>query len=32
MIQEYHNYWFHIKGAIIGELIGLIVGLVVSLL
>lgn len=36
MIQEYHNYWFHIKGSIIGELIGLIVclivGLVVSLL
>ena len=36
MIQEYHNYWFHIKGSIIGEIIGLIVclivGLVVSLL
>ena len=36
MTKEYHNYWFHIKGSIIGEFIGLvvclIVGLVVSLL
>ena len=36
MIEEYHNYWFHIKCSIIGEIIGLvvclIVGLVVSLL
>ena len=36
MKEEYHNYWFHIKGSIIGEVIGLvvclIVGLVVSLL
>ena len=25
MIDEYHNYWFHIKGFFIGEIIGLIV-------
>ena len=31
MIQEYHNYLFHIKSSIIGELIGLIVCLIVSL-
>lgn len=23
MTKEYHNYWFHIKGAIIGQIIGL---------
>ena len=36
MVDEYHNYWFHIKGSIIGEMIGLficlIVGMIVSLL
>ena len=36
MVEEYHNYWFHIKGSIIGEIIGLficlIVGMIVSLL
>ena len=36
MTKEYHNYWFHIKGSIIGEIIGvvvcLIVGLVVSII
>ena len=36
MVDEYHNYWFHIKGSIIGEIIGLfiylIVGMIVSLL
>ena len=35
-LEEYHNYWFHIKGSIIGEILGLfvclIVGIVVSLL
>ena len=35
MVEEYHNYWFHIKGSIIGEIIGLficlIVGMIVSL-
>ena len=35
MVDEYHNYWFHIKGSIIGEIIGLficlIVGMIVSL-
>lgn len=36
MVKEYHDYWFHIKGALIGAVIGLvvclIVGLVVSIL
>ena len=36
MVDEYHNYWFHIKGSIIGEIIGLfvclIVGVIVTLL
>ena len=36
MVEEYHNYWFHIKGSIIGEIIGLfvclIVGVIVTLL
>ena len=31
MTKEYHNYWFHIKGSIIGEFIGLIVCLIVGL-
>ena len=25
MVEEYHNYWFHIKGFIIGEILGLII-------
>jgi len=25
MVDEYHNYWFHIKGFIIGEILGLII-------
>ena len=25
MKKEYHNYWFHIKGFIIGEILGLII-------
>ena len=32
MTKEYHNYWFHIKGSIIGELIGFIVCLIVGLI
>ena len=32
MTKEYHNYWFHIKGSIIGEVIGLAVCLIVGLL
>jgi hypothetical protein len=36
MVDEYHNYWFHIKGSTIGEIIGLfvclIVGVIVTLL
>ena len=34
MIEEYHNYWFHIKGSLIGEVLALficaIVGLVIQ--
>ena len=25
MIKEYHNYWFHIKGFLIGEFLALII-------
>ena len=25
MVKEYHDYWFHIKGSLIGELLGIIV-------
>lgn len=32
MTKEYHNYWFHIKGSLIGELIGLIVCLISALI
>ena len=28
MVDEYHNYWFHVKGALLGELIGLFVCIV----
>lgn len=31
MIGEYHNYWFHIKGALIGELLGFIVSIIIGL-
>ena len=31
MEEEYHNFWFHIKGSIIGEIIGLFVCLIVGL-
>ena len=34
MVDEYHNYWFHIKGSLIGEILALficaIVGLVIQ--
>lgn len=32
MIEEYHNYWFHIKGFLIGEVLGLIICLIAGLL
>lgn len=32
MKQEYHNYWFHIKGFLIGEIIALIVCSISSLI
>ena len=25
MVDEYHNYWFHIKGSLIGELLALVI-------
>ena len=31
MVDEYHNYWFHIKGFFIGEILALIVCVVVGL-
>ena len=32
MINEYHNYWFHIKGFFIGELLALIVCTIAGLI
>ncbi len=36
MEKDYHDYWFHIKGAIIGQIIGLVacitIGVVVSMM
>jgi len=32
MVDEYHNYWFHIKGSLIGEIIGLIVCIIVGII
>ena len=36
MVKEYHDYWFHIKGSLIGEVLGAvvcaIVGLVVTII
>ena len=32
MVKEYHNYGFHIKGALIGEIIGLIACVIVGAL
>ncbi len=32
MKDEYHNYWFHIKGSLIGEVIGTLVCLIASLI
>ena len=31
MVDEYHNYWFHIKGSLIGELLALIICAIVGL-
>lgn len=31
MVNEYHNYWFHIKGSLIGELIALVICTIVGL-
>ena len=31
MVEEYHNYWFHIKGSLIGEGIALVICTVVGL-
>jgi hypothetical protein len=32
MIDEYHNYFFHIKGSLIGEVIGIVVCLIAALI
>ena len=32
MVDEYHNYWFHIKGSLIGEFIGLVICAIVGLI
>ena len=31
MVNEYHNYWFHIKGSLIGELLALVICAIVGL-
>lgn len=31
MVEEYHNYWFHIKGSLIGEGIALVICAIVGL-
>lgn len=31
MIDEYHNYWFHIKESLIGEVIGLVLCIIIGL-
>ena len=31
MVDEYHNYWFHIKGSLIGEIIALVICAIVGL-
>jgi len=30
MVEEYHNYWFHIKGSLIGELLALVICAIVG--
>ena len=30
MIEEYHNYWFHIKGSLMGEVIALVICAIVG--
>ena len=32
MTKEYHDYWFHIKGSLIGEFLGLVICLIVGLI
>ena len=32
MVDEYHNYWFHIKGSLIGEVIALVICAIVGLI
>ena len=31
MVNEYHNYWFHIKGSLIGEFLALVICAIVGL-
>ena len=32
MVDEYHNYWFHIKGSLIGEVLALVICTIVGLI
>lgn len=32
MVDEYHNYWFHIKGSLIGEILALVICAIVGLI
>jgi len=32
MVDEYHNYWFHIKGSLIGEVLALVICAIVGLI
>jgi len=31
MVDEYHNYWFHIKGSLVGEVLALVICAIVGL-
>ena len=31
LVDEYHNYWFHIKGSLIGEILALVICAIVGL-
>lgn len=32
MVDEYHNYWFHIKGSLIGEVLALVICTIVGVI
>ena len=31
MVDEYHNYWFHIKGFFVGEILALFISFIVGI-